>query len=286
MIVLQYRYRRDWRSVDFSPDGTRLLVGGERGAFAVWNLDNRKLEHQATVEGGVQQVCFWANEVVLVRNYYEIYRIPLGALGGEVSSFLWLRNATAFAYSLPQECLCQANHRRELVAYERDLDAPPRWVVQRLPEIASCLAWSGDGQTLAAGLVMGGFILFGADGQLIQEDLHSGGLMISAIALSPDGQTLVWAGGPRLYHRRDGKTHSQSLGRTHFLGLAFHPSGAFYATAKGDGTVDFWDAHSGERRESFDWGLQKAWGITFDPSGDRAAACGKGGKVVVWDVDY
>jgi WD40 repeat protein len=39
-------------------------------------------------------------------------------------------------------------------------------------------------------------------------------------------------------------------------------------------------------RESFDWGLGKAWGIAFDPSGDRAAVCGKGGKVIVWDVDY
>jgi WD40 repeat protein len=67
--------------------------------------------------------------------------------------------------------------------------------------------------------------------------------------------------------------------------VAFHPSGAFFATANGDGKVDSWDSHTGERRESFDWGFGKLNDVTFDATGDRAACCSEAGEVVVWDVD-
>jgi hypothetical protein len=49
--------------------------------------------------------------------------------------------------------------------------------------------------------------------------------------------------------------------------------------------VDFWDAATGQRRESFDWGVGKLNDIAFDPAGDRAAVCSNSGQVVVWDVD-
>jgi WD40 repeat protein len=84
--------------------------------------------------------------------------------------------------------------------------------------------------------------------------------------------------------RRPRRWHVQ-IGRTHFLGAAWHPSGDFFATANGDGTVDFWDTRTGARRESFDWEAGKLHDVTFDANGDRAACCSLTGKVVVWDVD-
>ncbi len=60
---------------------------------------------------------------------------------------------------------------------------------------------------------------------------------------------------------------------------------AFLATANGDGKIDYWDATTGERRESFDWGVGKLYDIAFDAAGDRAATCSVKGDVVVWDVD-
>ena len=43
--------------------------------------------------------------------------------------------------------------------------------------------------------------------------------------------------------------------------------------------------HTGERRESFDWGVGKLNDVTFDSTGDRAACCAETGEIVVWDVD-
>ena len=76
-----------------------------------------------------------------------------------------------------------------------------------------------------------------------------------------------------------------ALGKTHFLGIAWHPSGAFFATANGDGKIDYWDAQTGQRRESYDWGVGKLNAVVFDPAGDRAACCSERGDVVIWDVD-
>ena len=75
------------------------------------------------------------------------------------------------------------------------------------------------------------------------------------------------------------------LGRTHFLSVAFHPSGDFFATANGDGKVDYWDGHTGEHRQAFDWQVGMLNDVVFDPTGDRAACCSQSGAVVVWDVD-
>jgi WD40 repeat protein len=59
----------------------------------------------------------------------------------------------------------------------------------------------------------------------------------------------------------------------------------FFATANGDGKVDFWDSATGERRESFDWGIGKVRCVVFDRAGDRAACSSEAGDVVIWDLD-
>src|SRR4029079_17652529 len=113
-------------------------------------------------------------------------------------------------------------------------------------------------------------------------------LPVKSVALSPDGRFVAWSASAHLYLWRldplEAVAH-HSVGGTHFLAVAYHPSGDFFATVNGDGKVDYWDGRTGERRESFDWQVGKLHDVVFDATGDRAACCSKTGEIVVWDVD-
>ena len=151
------------------------------------------------------------------------------------------------------------------------------------------LGWSLDGRCLAMGRFDGIVTLHdGATGKEQGRLGEKGWPQAASVALSPDGGALAWCATANLrihgLARSRLRTHHQ-FGKTHFLAVAWHPSGAFLATANGDGKVDYWDAATGERRESFDWGAGKLNAIAFDATGDRAACCGKSGEIVVWDVD-
>jgi WD40 repeat protein len=74
-------------------------------------------------------------------------------------------------------------------------------------------------------------------------------------------------------------------GRRHFQGLAFTPDGHHLAATHNDKTVRIWDTRSWTERVAFDWGIGEVVCIAFSPDGMVAAAGGRSGRIVVWDVD-
>ncbi|MGL4555604.1 MAG: WD40 repeat domain-containing protein [Gemmataceae bacterium] len=165
-------------------------------------------------------------------------------------------------------------------------DFEPLWRANGV-NLTTALACTPDGRTVAAGTGFGPVRVF-RDGRELPCDLHAG-VEVKAVAVSPAGDavaacalTHLWLW--RLMPEAEEVAHVR-LGKTHFRGAAWHPSGAFFATVNGDGAVDYWDARTGARRESFDWKTGKLHAVTFDDAGDRAACCALNGKVVVWDVD-
>jgi WD40 repeat protein len=153
---------------------------------------------------------------------------------------------------------------------------------------ASSLAWSSDARLLAAGLMNGQVKVYdAATGKEAATFGEAGGPTVNAVALSPGGAAAAWCACTHLHFHRpaEGVSAHHALGKTHFLSVAWHPSGAFFATANGDGKIDYWDAQTGQRRESYDWGVGKLNAVVFDPAGDRAACCSERGDVAIWDVD-
>lgn len=106
---------------------------------------------------------------------------------------------------------------------------------------------------------------------------------------SPDGLCLfVWQGGElRVYSVAEqnevGKLKHPR--QTNIQGLAFHPSGRFFATVANDGAVRFWDPATLKRMNSLDWKIGKLLSVAFSSDGMLAAAGGENGQVVLWDVD-
>jgi hypothetical protein len=66
--------------------------------------------------------------------------------------------------------------------------------------------------------------------------------------------------------------------------LALDPSGRLLATACGEPLVRWWDASTGAKRETFDWGIGGVTAVAFSADGCVCAAGGEDGQVAVWDV--
>ena len=279
----------------FSPDGARLAAACYRGLVQLFDLHAAKLERAFVVGDGLTTsdgIFFLPQGDALLA-----YDWTRGARAGPTlravtleGRSLGLRPKTTRAEvrraaAAEGRAALAVAHLSSVVLYSLP-DFAPLWRVAA-PNSANALACTPDGRTVALGQEGGGVRLFREGGEL--PPLPTPRREVKALAVSPDGDGVATGGNTHLrlwrLTRQPREVKHVQLGKTHFLDVAWHPSGSFLATANGDGKVDFWDWATGERRESFDWGVGKVSCVVFDRAGDRAACCSEAGDVVIWDVD-
>lgn len=287
MLVLQGR-KRALRCVAFSPDGTKVAAGGDDGTL--WLCDARPGTSPEALSRGAnvryRGVCFTPDGQAVIGGAFGVLKWTLGPrltqrglLGGYLTWSMDLSPDGArlvWTDGLQLRCLDVATGK---AVWRRTLPGVT---------VVHAVAFSREAAVLAAADRGGAVVRLDPDSGEDLGELARAPSGVTAVALSPDGRALaccatrnllLW----RLDPREEVARHV--LGRTHFLGVAWHPSGRFFATANGDGTVDFWDAETGRHREAFDWKVGKLHAVAFSPDGDRAACCGESARVVVWDVE-
>jgi WD40 repeat protein len=293
-------------SLAFSPDGTALAAAGYWGYLHLWDLISRTLRREQRLGTNNVSSVFFTPEGRLAA--FNGFLLLFDAATGEwIESHRLGQHATAFFAPAPwpTDRFCAARARVKSFSCYSFPQRKKLWqaalpdeayrVVQQkrglfTPALVSSLAFSGDGSAVAAGCVTGEvFVRRASDGKAVTAIREPGRPAVGAVALSPDATRLAVCAASHLRLFRLAPAPEEvahvSLGRTHFLAVTWHPSGRFFATVNGDGKADFWGAATGERRESFDWGLGKLQEIAFDASGDRAACGSRHGQIVVWDVD-
>ncbi len=287
MFILKRR-KAAVRALAFSPDGGRLAAMGPRDAIQVWDLASRSLALEVPRPHHLNESLTYTPDgaELLVRGQSEIEAYgPDGAALGRrtlpdaiVDQMAVSGGRLVVAYTGQLACLA-------LPGYER------LWAIAPgLPEGCFALAAQRDGPLVALGDAGGVVSIFDGSGPvpMVSYRVTEKQPLVRALAMTPDGRSLACCVGPSLHIVRQPEAEcvaKHSLGRTHFNGAVAHPSGAYFATSNGDGKVDLWDARTGARRESFDWGVGKLFGVTFDAAGERAAACSATGEIVVWDID-
>jgi WD40 repeat protein len=276
----------------FSPDGRLLVAGGYKGEAQVWDAAAGKL--QARLPGRkhtINGVFFFDGGRRLLGYDDAVFEWELSSPGADAKEWEDTSEHTGSVAVAPDgKRVCReytwSGPKRELICHE----LPSRKVLwQRdLKSRPGPLLFSPDGLLLLHAERHRVVVRETATGEE-RRRFEVDSTLLDRAALSPDCRTLAFPNGRNLSlwqldPPRQIARH-QSPGRTEYHSVAFHPSGEFFASANGDGAVDYWDARTGAHRQAFDWKVGKLNDVVFDPSGDRGACCSKTGHVVVWDVD-
>ncbi len=120
--------------------------------------------------------------------------------------------------------------------------------------------------------------------------LRGKGTDAKLLAISPSGEWLVTGRTQSLFvfdlknltaQPREFKNDS----RSHFTGIAFHPSGRYLAAASNDATIKLYDTADWKVAKTYTWDIGRMRSIAFSLDGTLAAAGSDSGRIVVWDVD-
>lgn len=175
------------------------------------------------------------------------------------------------------------------------LDPQTRESVRVLKDIAgkvNALVFSADGQSLFAaagdaGVTGVAYQYRVSDGTLVRKfEGHTDALY--ALALSPDGMTLVTGGydqAIRFWNLADGKEARLLKGHNGgVFGLCFRPDGKVLASASADRTVKLWEVATGKRLDTLSQPLKEQNALAFAPDGKTIAAGGADSRIRVWSV--
>jgi hypothetical protein len=109
---------------------------------------------------------------------------------------------------------------------------------------------------------------------------------VTALAFSPDGQTLVSASndGTLRYWDVTSATEIRSLDGDTVNSVAFSLDGTLLATGGQSGTVQIWDAAGATPVQTINAQVGVIHSVAFDPTGRRIAVGGEADSVRVWDL--
>jgi WD40 repeat protein len=114
------------------------------------------------------------------------------------------------------------------------------------------------------------------------------GFVVNAVAISPDGRTVLTASGNQIGWREfDGGTVLQTLeGHEQLVhSVAFSPDGKRAVSTSEDGTLGVWNLETGKRLQTLAIPDGPAESVAVSPNGRYALAGGKSGVVTLWDLE-
>ena len=285
--TVQNSGHRDWyTALAFSPDGTKLVSAAADGTIVFGRFpsstkpdnltrltDVSTGDELATLQRGSSKLIFSPDD-----------RTKTVATGGVGHVRLW-NTETGDELVIPI------------------LDPLPLGRHHNMPTILA-LAFSPDGRWLVSGTTEGEIRMWDvATGEALTvfseltEPMEREHLRhISALAFSPD-RALLAAGTPTQLHLWDVRTGHKlfSVSTVHKRGWAIHhdypkplvfsPDGAIFLSGHSSGTIQLWDAKTGDRIAALDGHTQQVETLKFSPDGETLVSTAQDGTIFLWDWD-
>ena len=235
-------------SVEFSPDGKLLASGGDDWTFRLWDVDTHR--NIATLEH------------ITGRNRSQVKDV---------------------VFSTDGEMLATAGQHVKLW----DLDSQNEIATLHHDEYVWALAFSPNGQLLAAGDAGGTIRVWDVATQKAVAQLEGDPVSVYTLVFSPDGRTLASAGYHgliKLWAVSDWTLHGTLQNRGTVYTLDFFPGGKALVST-GHVAVTLWSVESGEEITSLTGHSAWVFGAAFSPDGKTLASSGDDGTVRVQNIE-
>jgi WD40 repeat protein len=236
-------------TVDFAPDGLRVVTTGADGFVRIWDATTASLRAMFRSQ---------AAEVNVARFSPDGASVAVADSDGR----MWIMDATTLAprYELPVTVLQNIN----------------------------CLAWTQDGSRVLAGGNPGAVVLeWEVATQSIREIPFEHTQEVNAIALSPDDRLLATGssdGVVFIRERANSKAAPQRLvpNQSHVTCLSFSPDGEFLATAGVHHSVRVWKSADWTLAATYDGHVGRIGAVVFAPCEPEILFTDGAGVVRLW----
>uniref|UniRef100_A0A7S0RVB2 Anaphase-promoting complex subunit 4 WD40 domain-containing protein n=1 Tax=Pyramimonas obovata TaxID=1411642 RepID=A0A7S0RVB2_9CHLO len=150
------------------------------------------------------------------------------------------------------------------------------------------VAYSPDGQRIAAGAMDGSVAIFDVNQGRLMHMLEGHKMPVRSLAFSPDSKTVVTAcddSHVNMYSVEHASLIGSLSGHTSWvLSVAWNPDGSGFLTGSSDRTVKVWDTASRTCAQTHTQHTDSVWGIAFKPDGTRVASVSDDKAICIFDV--
>ncbi|NES07355.1 MAG: WD40 repeat domain-containing protein [Okeania sp. SIO2F4] len=258
-------------TIAFSPDGKILVTGyyyGMDSIVELWSLETRTL--LATLPGygecKVSSVVFSGDGKILASS---------GEISGSIDLWSWKKIGDILA------CSGKTDTPIELFLYPTTLTGHESQVL--------CLAFSGDGKTLASGDMDGVIKLWSVETGKSVVTITTDEDGVDVVAFSPDGKTLASIDGTgstiKLWLVETGElvaTLCEHESSTYTL--AFNPDGMTLASGGSDKTIKLWSVETGGLVATLSGHESCIYALAFSSDGLTLASGSNDGIIKLWQL--
>jgi WD40 repeat protein/serine/threonine protein kinase len=279
----------------FTADGTSLVTGHREignGAVRVWDAE-RGMEHAPLDDQGAAVFALGLIGEDRLAAAQDKGEVRIWSLTDRKLTAKWTAHAqrvTALCATADGERLVSGGADLKLKVWEVPTATPPGETPQPLVDVAGgiyppgFLGLTPDEKTL---------ICLSGDGNLRRYDFASG---TAAPPLSNGAGygvvdrgrgVLIHSHGHNLVNRVDlASWESRPLiaGHAPAVSVAWSPDGGALATGYGDGSIQAFNAATGETARTFGTPSAVLWSISFSPDGSLIAAGRNDGKIILWEA--
>ena len=273
---------KNFRWLEYLPDGRRVVTGSWRGTVQVWNVESGEQEGTSMKQkGGISDLAVTLDGTKIISSGLSGIKVWDVKSHELVKEWTHRGSCPKIAITPDGQLLAVGRWNVDIYSMEgRHVDSIEVGVIVWL------MCFSPNGNKLACGT---------EDGIRVY-DVDSGTLMILGLGGHRVFDVLWSRDGSRLFASKGGTIQCWNsdtgqqighpwTGHTNYIcSLSLSPDGSILASASYDKTVRFWNAITGDpvgQHLQHDHGVKV---VCSSPSGDSVASAGVDGKIYIWQV--
>ncbi|NMF58459.1 WD40 repeat domain-containing protein [Pseudanabaena yagii] len=273
------------RSVEFSPNSTRIATIGNDKTVRIWDSDGKEIAKLRGLQEGTSSVVFSpdSTRIATIGNDKTV-RI-WDSDGKEIAKLRGLQEGTSSVVFSPDSTRI-ATIGNDKTVQIWDLDGKEIAKLQGLQEWGSSVVFSPDSTRIATIGNDKTVRIWDSDGKEIAKlrGLQEG---TSSVVFSPDSTRIATIGNDKTVRiwDLDGREIAQLQGlQEDIRSVEFSPNSTRIATIGNDKTVRIWDSDGKEiaKMQEIQGGTSS---VVFSPDSKRLVIFSEGGTVRIWDLD-